>query len=112
VPDPRCPRGQAAVEFVTLLPLILALLAGATQLVLAGHAWWAASAAARAAARAHAIGAPELAAARAALPASLDRRVAVEDGDGAVAVHLTIPTVLPGLDLGTLTTHATFAQQS
>lgn len=111
MPDPRRQSGQAAVELVTLLPVILALLAVATQLVLAGHAWWAAANAARAAARAHAIGAPELAAARASLPGSLDRRVRVEDSGRGVVVRLRLPAILPGLDIGTLTTHATFAQQ-
>jgi Flp pilus assembly protein TadG len=111
VSSPRSVHGQAAVELVTLLPLILVLLAGATQVVLAGHAWWAASAAAHAAARAHAIGSPELPAARRSLPSSLDDRVAVEDAGDGVAVHLRIPAVLPGLDLGTLTARASFAPQ-
>jgi hypothetical protein len=111
VPDPRSSHGQAAVELVTLLPLLLVVLAGATQVVLAGHAQWAASAAARAAARAHAIGAEELPAARRALPESLDDRVEVEDVDDGVAVHLRIPTVVPGLRLGTLTARASFASQ-
>lgn len=111
MPVPRCSRGQAAVELVVMLPVVLALLAAATQLVLAGHAWWAASAAAKAAARAHALGVPELPAARASLPDSLDRRVAVDDSDDGVAVHLRVPAILPGLDLGTLTTRASFAPQ-
>ncbi len=111
MPDPRSHQGQAAVEFVVLLPLLLVLLAGATQVVLAGHAWWAASAAARAAARAHAIGTPELAAAQRSLPDSLDGRVKVEGAEDGVAVHVRIPALLPGLELGTLTARASFAAQ-
>lgn len=105
-------RGQAAVEVVALLPLLVAGLAGSWQVVLAAHAGWSASAAARAAARAHAVGGEELAAARAALPPSLDRRVHVRLPDGGgVAVDVEIPTILPGLDLGSLTARASFADQ-
>lgn len=113
VTPPRGTRGQAAVELVALLPLILAGLAGAWQAVLAAHTGWSASAAAQAAARAHAVGRPELAAARAALPASLDHRVVVdaEHGAGRVTVRIEVPTVLPGLHLGSLTAHASFASQ-
>jgi TadE-like protein len=102
------------VEFAVLLPLLAVLLLGSWQVVLAAHAQWSASAAARAAARAHAVGGAELAAARRALPDSLDGRVSVDDDDGddgGVAVHLRIPAVLPGLHLGTLTARATFAEQ-
>ena len=107
----RTTRGQAAVELVVLAPLLAVLVAGAWQVVLAAHTQWSASAAARAAARAAAIGGGQLAAARRALPDSLDHRVAVEpDGDG-VAVRLRIPSVVPGLHLGTLTARASFAPQ-
>lgn len=94
-----------------LLPVVALLLAASWQLVLAGHARWSASAAARAAARARAIGLEALPAARAALPASLDERVAVEETARGVAVRLTVPGVVPGLSLGTLEAHATFASQ-
>lgn len=105
--------GQAAVEMVVLLPLLVIGLFGAWQAVLAGHAAWSASAAARAAARAHAVGDDEVAAARRVLPASLDDRIEVEADDDAseVAVHIRIPRVVPGLDLGTVTSRSTFASQ-
>jgi Flp pilus assembly protein TadG len=111
---PRGDRGQAAVELVALLPLIVAGLLGAWQVVLAGHTAWSAHAAARAAARAHAVGADELAAARRALPASLDDRVTLgePDGEGRATVHVRVPSVLPGLRLGAVTAHAGFAPQS
>lgn len=104
-------RGQAAVELVTLLPLALVILAGAWQVTLAAHTRWSASAAARSAARAHALGAATLPAAQRALPASLDDRVEVEEAGDGVAVHIAVPAILPGLDLGTLTARATFASQ-
>jgi hypothetical protein len=90
-------EGQATVELVALLPVLAVLLAGAWQAVLAGHAVWAATAAARAAARAHAVGADARAAARAHLPASLEPglRVRALDG-GEVRVSVRVPS-LPGL---------------
>ncbi len=111
MPDPRSHHGQAAVELAVLLPVLAVLLVGAWQCVLAAHTHWSAAAAARAAARAHALGTGELAAARRTLPESLDHRVSIDDTDAGVAVHLRIPTVLPGLHLGTLTARATFADQ-
>ena len=57
-------RGQASVELVVLLPVIVAVLAVAYQALLAGQAVWEARVAARAAARAHAFGADARAAAR------------------------------------------------
>lgn len=105
-------NGQAAVEFVTLLPLLCLVLAGAWQAVLAAQVQWSASAAARAAARARAVGAEDLpTAARRSLPASLDRRVEVEETARGVEVRIAIPGVLPGIELGTLSAHATFASQ-
>ena len=114
MPRHRRSDGQAAVEFVTLLPLALVLLATCWQVVLAGHVAWSASAAARAAARAHAVGGDELAAARSALPASLDGRVRVEAtaGDPRVVVRVRVPVVIPGLHLGSITSGSTFASQS
>ncbi|HWM10907.1 MAG TPA: TadE/TadG family type IV pilus assembly protein [Solirubrobacteraceae bacterium] len=89
--------GQAAVEVVALLPVLAVLLAGAWQAVLAGHAVWAANAAARAAARAHAVGADPRAAARSRLPSSLERGLRVStERDGDVRVTVRIPS-LPGL---------------
>src|SRR5688572_8171086 len=69
--------GQATVELVALLPLLVVVLAGAWQAVLAGQAAWAAGAAARAAARAHAVGTDPTRAARTHLPGSLERGLRV-----------------------------------
>jgi type IV secretory pathway TrbD component len=98
-PRSRCgdQRGQATVEVVALLPVIVVLLAAAWQAALAGHAFWAATTAARAAARAHAVGADARAAARSRLPGALERGLRVEAGsDGEVEVRVRIPP-LPGL---------------
>jgi Flp pilus assembly protein TadG len=93
----RSARGQATVELVALLPLLVVLLAGVWQAALAGHAVWAATAAARAAARAHAVGADPRQAARTHLPAALERGLRVNAGtDGHVRVTVRIPA-LPGL---------------
>ena len=107
-------RGQATVEFVALLPLAIAGLLAAWQVVLAGHTAWSAHAAARAVARAHEVGADERAAARRALPRSLERRFTIADADrdGRAVVRVRVPSVLPGLRLGAVTAHAGFAPQS
>jgi hypothetical protein len=94
---PRSSPGQATVEFVAILPLVAVLLAALWQLALVGYAEWGASAAARAAARAHAVNADPTAAARTHLAESLrgDLEVrAIADGDVRVAIR--IPT-LPGV---------------
>ncbi len=112
-PAGRGEHGQASVELVALLPLLVAGLLACWQVVLVAHTLWSTHAAARAAARADAVGGDRLAAARASLPSSLDARVAVRaaDGDGRVPVAVRIPTVLPGVDLGSLTARAGFAPQ-
>jgi hypothetical protein len=104
--------GQASVELVALLPLVAALLGLAWQLVLVGHAEWAAGVAARAAARAHAVGGDPRAAARGHLPRRLERglRVTVHPG-GAVAVSVRIPEVLAAVRLGRAGATAHFEPQ-
>jgi pilus assembly protein CpaE len=84
--------GQASVETVAMLPLVLLAAAVAWQLVLSGHTLWLTAGAARAAARAELVGESPERAARSALPRSLerDKRVA----GGAVRVKLRLPLVL------------------
>jgi hypothetical protein len=91
----RGQAGQAAVELVALLPLALMLLAGAWQLVVAGHARWAAGGAAQAAARAAAIGADPRQAARAVLTAGLEHGLRVRTS-GAGTVEVTLRVRLDG----------------
>jgi len=110
--SPRGQAGQAGVELVGVLPLVVALCAVVWQLALAGHAAWAVSSAARAAARAHAIGTDPRAAARGALPTGLERRLRVrEAGADGVRVAVRIPTVVPALRLGDVSATARFAPQ-
>src|SRR5947207_1994058 len=90
-------RGQASVELVALLPLLVAVVAVAWQAALAGQAVWLSGAAARAAARARAVGGDEAAAARASLPPGLGRLVRVRHaGDGGVELALGVPLVVGG----------------
>ena len=105
--------GQAAVEFVVLLPVVLALLAVAWQTLLAGQAVWEVRVAARAAARAHAFGADAAGAARAHLRPQLERGLRVRTAaDGEVRVSVRIPAVVPALGLGRVSATSHFRPQS
>lgn len=106
--------GQATVELVALLPLMAVLAAFGWQVVVAGQAVWLAGTAARAAARAHALGNDAGAGARAALPVQWRDDVRVKTkANGRVAVRLTVPVIVPGGDggLGTVAREARFAPQ-
>lgn len=87
--------GQASVEAVAVVPaVVLAALVG-WQLVLAGQALWLCANAARAAARADAVGLSPERAARSALPARLERGLVVERAGGGVRVEVRVPLLLP-----------------
>jgi hypothetical protein len=105
-------RGQATVELVAVLPLVGLLVALLWQTLLAGEAVWLSGGAARAAARAVAVGADPVAAARAVLPVRLERglRVRREPG-GAVALVLRVPAALGDGTLASVTTRARFEAQ-
>jgi hypothetical protein len=110
----RNQNGQATVELVALLPVLGVVVALAWQALLAGETWWLASTAAREAARAHALGADPVVAARASLPSGgLRREVRVRvGGDAAVAVRLPIPSVIGGeVRLGVVSAHARMEPQ-
>lgn len=104
--------GQAAVELVALLPLVALILAAAGQALIAGRTLWEARVAARAAARAHAVGHDVRAAAVAHLPSGLehDLRVRASAG-GDVRVTVRVPALIPALDLGHLSASAHFEAQ-
>lgn len=88
-------RGQASVELVAALPFVALLAAVVWQCALTGHTAWMAAHAARAAARAEAVGEDARAAARSALPAGLERSLRVERGDdGKVEVSVRVPLLL------------------
>lgn len=88
--------GQAAVELIAAVPIMLAALLLVAQLAVAGHALWSAGDAARAGARAVLVGADPEDAARRALPFWLDPGAEVEAGEGAaVEVRVGAPALIP-----------------
>src|SRR3954465_1309487 len=102
--------GQASVELVALLPLRPLAAALAWQAVVAGQAIWLAGAAARAAARASALGADPTSAARASLPGSLSAGAhASSSTAGTVSLSLSIPSAVGRVDLATIHARARFA---
>lgn len=107
-------HGQATVELVALLPLMVVLAALLWQAVVAGQAVWFAGSAARAAARANAIGADERAAARHVLPERLEGGFAVhrERGRDGVRVAVRIPSVIGSVRLGTVSARARLQDQT
>jgi hypothetical protein len=85
-------RGQASVELVAIVPFVLLIAAVAWQLALAGHTAWLSANAARVAARADSVGRDAAAAARSALPRSLERDLEVKRlPEGGVRVSVRVP---------------------
>ena len=88
--------GQASVETVAIVPVVLLAALVAWQVVLTGHTLWLCAGAARAAARAEAVGLSPERAARSALPESLERGLSVERKPGrGVRVGVRVPILLP-----------------
>jgi hypothetical protein len=111
-PPPSRESGQAAVELVAVLPLLALVALALWQLAVAGQAAWLAASAARAAARAHAVGGDEREAARAVLPSRLERGLRVRDEeDGSITLRLDVPAVAGGR-LATIASRARFEPQS
>jgi hypothetical protein len=112
MPAGRGDEGQASVEMAALLPLVALLAMLLWQAVVAGQALWLSGAAARAAARAAAVGADADAAARGALPPRLEQglRVRAMGGDG-VRVAVRVPSVLTSGALTTVEARAAFPSQ-
>ena len=105
-------EGQAAVELVAVLPFVVLLAAIMWQAALAGQAAWLAGSAARAAARAQAVGGDPAAAARGVLPARLERGLHVRARpDGAVTVTVPVPLVAGAGRLTTVDARARFEPQ-
>jgi hypothetical protein len=77
------------------VPAVLLIAALVWQLALAGQTAWLCANAARAAARAEAVGRDGAAAARSALPRSLERGLKVDDArGGAVRVRMHVPLLV------------------
>jgi pilus assembly protein CpaE len=90
-------RGQAAVEVVALLPLVVSIAFGIMQALAAGLASELAGHAAHSAAVAIAEGRDGAAAARSAVPGWSQTAVHVEVHGSQVRVRLVPPSLLPGL---------------
>jgi hypothetical protein len=84
------------VELVAVVPFLLLAVVAAAQIALAGQALWSAGVAARAGARAAAVGGDAVAAARSALPPSMREGAKVEDEDE-VSVRVEVPRLIPSL---------------
>lgn len=89
-------EGTASVELVAVVPFLLLAVLAAAQIALAGQALWSASVAARAGARAAAVGGDAAAAARLALPPSMRREAKVEN-EGEVSVRVALPRLISSL---------------
>ena len=108
-------QGQASVELVALLPLMAVLAALLWQAVVAGQAVWLAGSAARAAARASALGTDASAAARRVLPDRLERGLVVRrapSGSRGVQVAIAIPAVVGSGRLTTVRARARLQDQA
>jgi hypothetical protein len=88
----RGQRGQATVEMVAIVPAFVIACAIAWELVLAGHTGWLAAHAARADARAVAVGRDPGPAARAVAAHGLS---VAQVGGGRVRVRLSLPLLVP-----------------
>jgi hypothetical protein len=89
-------HGQASVELLGTVPAVLLVAALVWQLALAGQTAWLCANAARAAARAEAVGRDGRVAARRSLPVALARGMRVDKpgAGGAVRVRLHVPLLL------------------
>jgi hypothetical protein len=95
LPRPRGECGQASIELVAMLPVVLLVGAVVWQLALAGQTAWLTAHAARAAARADTVGRSAADAARSALPRSLEDELEVERMEhGGVRVSVQVPLLL------------------
>jgi hypothetical protein len=104
MPLPHPTRGQASVELVATLPVLGLLVLSMLQAAFAGYAAWSATTAARAGARAAAVGKDPVVAVRRAAPLG-GAAAGVVRREDAVVVALPIPRVLP-VDLGRVTGRA------
>jgi hypothetical protein len=92
----RDQSGQASVELVAVIPVLLVATLVVAQLAVAGYALWSAGAAARAGARAGYVEGDAEAAARRSLPEPLRAGARVRSGHG-VSVRVRAPSLVPGI---------------
>jgi hypothetical protein len=89
-------EGQASVELVAAIPVLLFVTLVVAQLAVAGYALWSAGAAARAGARAGYVGGDARAAARRSLPSALRAGASIDDSGG-MSVRVDAPALVPGI---------------
>lgn len=95
--------GQASVELLAILPVLVVCALIAAQALSAGWALWSAASAARAGARAEHVGGDGERAARRALPGRLRREATVRgpaEGERELRVSVRPPALIEGLDGG------------
>jgi len=107
---PAGQQGQATVETIAAIPLLLLAGAMALQLLVAGYVVTLADGAAEAGALALASGRPAREAATAALPAWAEAGAAVSVRGGEVSVRLRPPSPVPGLADALTVTSMAFAR--
>jgi hypothetical protein len=94
-PPLRSELGQASVELVAVVPFVLLVTLVALQLAVVGQTAWLCANAARVAARAEAVGRDGAAAARSALPGTLEHGLKVSRAaHGVVRVEVRMPILL------------------
>ena len=103
-------RGQATVEAVAAIPLLLLAGVIALQLLVTGYALTLADGAAEAGALARATGRPAQDAVREALPSWAAGDVAISVRGGEVTVRLRPPSLLPALGDSLAVTSSAFAR--
>ena len=95
--EPRLQGGQAQLELIAGIPLLLLAATIALQLLAVGYSQSLADGAAEAGAIAAADGRDPLDAARAGLPGWAKGRIDVDEDEGTVEVAIDPPALLPGL---------------
>lgn len=103
-------RGQATVELLAAIPLLLASAAIALQLLLAGYALTLADGAAEAGALALAAGRPAKSAAEGSLPSWAESKAEIGVRGGEVTVRLVPPSLLAAIGDRLAVTSSSFAR--
>jgi hypothetical protein len=103
-------RGQATVELIAAIPLLLLAGAVALQLLLSGYALTLADGAAEAGALALAAGRPARSAAEGSLPSWADDRAEIAVRGGEVTVRLAPPSLLTAVGDHLVVTSNSFAR--
>jgi hypothetical protein len=108
--EERGQAGQATVELLAAIPLLLLAGAIALQLLLAGYALTLADGAAEAGALALATGGPAKSAAEGSLPSWAEGRAEIAVRGGEVTVRLAPPSLLPEVGDRLTVTSSSFAR--